>query len=137
MNELIEKLKKNEKPFGLLSEEEQECLEIVGKNNCLFYDSYGKWLCGEVSNYFRKNSSYRIRPSYQPEPEYVDYEITLNADTWLGCFVPGKINSWVRLYKVSSVLNFEGFYSKHGRHQVDSISQRINEGFDIYARFRK
>ena len=26
MNELIEKLKRNDKPFGLLSEEEQKCL---------------------------------------------------------------------------------------------------------------
>ena len=37
MENLIEKLKHNEKPFGRLSPEEQECLRKVGTENCESY----------------------------------------------------------------------------------------------------
>ena len=37
MNELIEKLKSNERPFGLCSEEEQACFKEATKGNCEIY----------------------------------------------------------------------------------------------------
>jgi len=76
-NEMIEKLKKNEKPFGLLSLEEQECLKKVSIWNCLLYT--GVNFFQPAGTTFNPETTYCINPDYQPEPEpdpeFVDLEI--------------------------------------------------------------
>jgi len=68
MNELIEKLKKNEKPFGLMEPEEQECLKKVGKKNCLYASDMTKgWLQAPVNVDFCWGVTYAIKHDYKPE----------------------------------------------------------------------
>ena len=80
MNRLIEKLKKNEKPFGRLTMEEQEYLKAVGAENRQFYDCNGRWV-GDFTTSIMKNYSLRIKPDYkEPEPEIVECEVKLDDD---------------------------------------------------------
>jgi len=87
--DLIEKLKHNEKPFGLNSPEEQECFEKVGKRNCEEY-SGREW--GRVMSVFFNSHTYRIKPDYQPEPQVEKAEIEL-GDIWTG---DGSVKDIVR-----------------------------------------
>lgn len=65
--DLIEKMKKNEKPFGLLQPEEQECLKKVRNKNCVFYTVDGDWEDTAGLDSFCIGQVYRIKPDYQPE----------------------------------------------------------------------
>ncbi len=84
---IIEQLKKNEKAFGLMSEEMQEKAEQLGPLEFESYnggnvwfpfgkigfskDCYGKFVCW---------IAYRLRPDYAKEPEIVECEIYENLD---------------------------------------------------------
>ncbi len=74
MNELLDRMKKNEKPFGLLTEVEKQCL----KDNNGHIEKYRTWGWEFVPNVnfhcpnFDINYShftFRIDPNYNPEPE--------------------------------------------------------------------
>ena len=72
MNELSEKLKKNERPFGLCSEEEQKCFEEVTKGNCeIFHED--KWMPQTPPNHtdFLANDTFRIKPDYASPPKEI------------------------------------------------------------------
>jgi len=71
--EMIEKLKKNEKGFGFLEPEEQVFLKSIGNENRLFFSIKG-W-APDPSKSTNINNIFRIKPDYQPEPEYEDIEI--------------------------------------------------------------
>ena len=132
MNELIEKLKKNKVAFGLLSPEEQECLKKVGKENCLVYCPSNIW---QQSNYgFNNTATYVIKPDYQPNPEFVDLEITLVANL-LGTYDKGI---FCPLYKLPSLSNFECFWKNHCHEVIylDMVAKIIARGHKVYARFR-
>jgi len=134
--DLIEKLKKNEMPFCLLTKEEQKCLKEVGKEYCQYFDG-SKWN-SRGGTLFILDATYRIKPDYQSEPEYEEYEITANADTWLGCYVGGKINHWIRLYKVPALPNFDCFFVEGGcTINTNHVSNIVYSGRKVFARFRK
>ena len=140
MNELIERLKSNEKPFGLLSKEEQECFNEIGMKNCEIY-RYSKWNQA-VHNIFHTDSTYRIKPDYQPEPEYDDleikeYEFIYYPRKMLGIDL-GNGESYI-LSKVPSMPNFECFLGEDNKviHCIANISYYINEGNKVIARLRR
>jgi len=145
--ELIEKLKHNEKPFGLLSEEEQECLKKVGYKNCQIFDEEG-WKDKKGSKFY-SSSTYRIKPDYNPEPEYIEYEIQ-KKDSWLGIYTGYAIgesvinipHNFLHLHCIPSMPNFEGFFAKdeklsteHFIH-VDGVARSIKD-HKVFARFEK
>lgn len=73
--EMIEKLKKNEKPFALLSKEEQDFLISLPDNTleCLQEWVPITWklitqICWESRSSLSTNT-FRIKPDYKPEPE--------------------------------------------------------------------
>ena len=79
MNELIEQMKKNEKPFGLLSKDEQNWFWIV-RATCgieIYHNTNG-WIDAGYMPVFSKATTYRISPDYQPEPEVVEFEVGLD-----------------------------------------------------------
>ena len=77
---IIEQLKKNEKPFGLMSEEMQEKAKAIGPVDFLILSIVGiainwpKWnpFCGGDFVY---KETYRLRADYEDEPEIVECEI--------------------------------------------------------------
>lgn len=79
--DLIEKLKKNTICHAFLSDEERACFEEVGIENCNI-------ICGHICGHIHTNWSdcnagdifllwrtYRIKPSYQPEPKEKRLEV--------------------------------------------------------------
>ena len=150
MDEMIEKLKKNKKAFGLLEPEEQECFKNVRKINCLWYHGSGVNDWGSDSGAFSKfdnQTTYAIKPDYKPEPEYVDLEIVENGN-WLGIVltdtnkVPLTIVPYVftKLYELPSLPNFEQFYQSFGGKpcyvSTNYVAKFISEGKKVFARFR-
>src|SRR4030042_462632 len=151
MENLIEKLKHNEKPFGRLSPEEQECRRKVGTENCesYFMQKYAiGWkqtyaFCGEYA--IRSQSDYQPKPE---KPEYVDIKITREHDTtgWLGIrfaeTIPNIKYDFLPLHCIPSLSNFEMFYfldsdDEESEEFLDSISRLIDSGKKVFARFRK
>ncbi len=63
---LIEELKKNERAWKFLTDEERACMIAVGSENCWYLSSEGFWLSFRS---FYAGYVYRIKDTYQPEPE--------------------------------------------------------------------
>ena len=151
MDEMIEKLKKNKKAFGLLEPEEQECFKNVRKINCLWYHGSGVNDWGSDSGAFSKfdnQTTYAIKPDYKPEPEFVDLEIRVKSDgTWRWLGVPDCAGNYdwlphhfTHLHCLPSLPNFELFWYEDTntiRIDLDEVAHRIHEGKTVYARFRK
>ena len=76
--ELIEKLKQNEKPFGLLGEEEQSCLKNIGHRNRQFYGDGWKI---DNDSFVAAGIAYRIKPDYRSE--IIECEVKCADDGWL------------------------------------------------------
>lgn len=70
MNEMIEKLKKNEKGYRFLSDEETACMGKAQEAGGLVRLSMeGEWESKRQGCNLYVNDIYRISPDYQPEPE--------------------------------------------------------------------
>jgi hypothetical protein len=142
--DLIEKLKKNKVAFGLMTEEEQECFRKAGRKNTKVYTIHEQWVDDSLSLFY-VHEIYRIKPSYTPEPEYIDLEIKIfrseTVDTsWLGCWIN---DSFITISDLPSLPNFVNFFSDFSKLVDDveismqSIAMAISEGKKVYARFRK
>ena len=152
MNNMIEKLKKNEKQFVLLSPEEQAFLKSLPENTIEFLldANYVKWEL-LISPGFTPMSTYRIKSDYQPKPEYVDLEIVA-----LKCSNFGRHVEWLGVLSVSadflpfdfthlhclpSLPNFDCFWIEDDDKKVvhiaiHHVASYIREGKKVYARFR-
>lgn len=129
---LINELKKNERPFGLLSKEEQECLRSIPKLLC--YQSTGNWL--EIKPEYFIETTYCIPPDYQPEPEFVKTKIELSKS------IPQKLVIYYYgerlLHEITSMPDFDHFELQHGGHiQPHGIAPAIRDGAEVYAVFVK
>jgi hypothetical protein len=75
MKDIIQALKENEKPFGLMSAEMQEAIQKqyeadVGSIECI--EHFSNWVrCGSINPKENQHLTYRLRPDYEPEPEVV------------------------------------------------------------------
>ncbi len=90
MDNLIQQLKDNEKPFGLMSEEMREWMVTVEKPEdieqmvCrvnLKIDWFSMCIKINKGNCNHMEGTFRLRPDYEDEPEIVECEITLNPET--------------------------------------------------------
>ncbi len=94
MANIIQQLKDNEKPFGLMSEEMQEkAREIEPPGNFLFFTPYRpnggiEWalMAGE-QNELHNHFTYRLRADYEDEPEIVECEIYNKESQTRGCYI--------------------------------------------------
>ena len=134
---LIEKLKNNEKPFGLLSEEEQECLKNIAKSKSIEMFNWERWEKGdwEVSSV---DSAYRISPDYNPEPEYTTLIIEVK-DGILG--VEWSSLQFIALHEILDMPNFRGFFAKDDKTStehfvhIDGVAKSL-EDHKVFARFK-
>ena len=71
---ILEQLKQNEKPFGLMSEEMQAKAKEIGKTEFDWFRAIGAWesTIGEV---FVSGCVYRLRADYEDENEIEECEI--------------------------------------------------------------
>ena len=153
MKELIEKLKDKTyvRAFGLMSPEEQECFKKVKQKNCLIFCTDCSWdETLDIEADYVNIYTYAIKPDYQPEPEFVDLEITKCTDSSgvnkLGCWLHDsglELTGFMHLHCLPSLPNFEGFWhdydKKMGRRYFCNITEaapKISEGKKVYARFR-
>lgn len=142
--ELIEKLKQNLKPFGFNTKEEQRVFYRVGYDNCECYcqQSVNPVQWSKVYA-FAAEFTYRIKPDYQSEPEYVDLEIVKRISTigcsafaLLGCEYAGI---FIPLHYLLSLPNFVCFKYAEGtaRISIKYVAGLVYEGKKVYARMRR
>jgi hypothetical protein len=148
--DLIEKLKdpKQAQPYGILSEDEQAVLNKAGMSMCRVY--CGTW---EPTGgmYFCENSAYILKPDYEPEPEYEDYEIR-DTGGLLGIqndcgerrifHFDALPYDYIHLHCLPSLPNFVGFYvapKTPGERPIlmVNVATAIREGHTVVARFVK
>jgi len=147
MNELIEKLKDNDahRIFADMTPEEQACLNktpkqyietLTDKNGVpAWVSQWGDHLCAHLV--------YRIKSDYQPEPEYVDLEITTDCKEGIGlgvhsCFQCQLPRRWMAIHELPSLPGFRGFLDDKGSTlQITWIAERISRGQKVIARFDK
>ncbi len=89
MNEMIEELKNNEKPFGLLTKDESKFL-IDNYESCEYFGSSGwKPKSGET---FGNQIAYRLIDIFTltPEPEIVRCEVSYNSKSNRAYFTVGE-----------------------------------------------
>ncbi len=71
--DVIQQLKENQRPFGLMSEEMQAKAREIGKS------LFDWWVAGDWTDcpvkQFRSEATYRLRADYEDEPEIVECEI--------------------------------------------------------------
>lgn len=81
----FEKLRDRERaqPFGVLTKEEQQMLEVARPENCLWYN--GAWL-PQGSKRFRIPTASILNPEYKLKPEYEEWEIRTNSEGNLAAF---------------------------------------------------
>ena len=85
---LLQRMKKNDKPYGLLETEEQTCfLAAATKGMLLYYD--GSWKKAE-GYHFTNGVTYRIALDFQYEPSFI--------------MPPGTIIASVLLEKVTKII---------------------------------
>jgi len=80
--QLIEALKKNEKPFGLMTGEMQAKARYIGMGEFERFTTLYKWnRCGDAHNFSRvEECTYRLRPDYEQEPEVVECEVDTSTE---------------------------------------------------------
>ena len=80
MSNLIQQLKDNEKPFGLMSEEMQAAAKDISRVDFQCYMRHGVWLKCHIEpgeeDTWTDGITYRLRSDYADEPEIVECEIT-------------------------------------------------------------
>jgi hypothetical protein len=139
MNELIEKLKHNLAKYEENTPEEQECFEKVGRQNCEYLNTKGKWYGAEPYPGFSLKIRYRVKLDYQSEPEYVDYEIECQG--WLG--IRAKQTEFpypfLHLHCIPSLPKFDHFWREDDKvyMSICGVATQISEGKTVFARFRK
>ena len=139
---LIEQLKNKEsaQAFGLMTAEKQECLEKVGKENCLMY--YAVVWQDAQGRIFNNISTYAIKPDYQPPEEFVDLEIQ-DRNGWLGverwddraAFLPFD---FTHLHCLSSMPGFAGFYESITNEWIceERVAEHWRQKHKPYAKFQ-
>lgn len=153
MKDLIEKLKDKDyvRAFGLMTPEEQECYRKVGVENCYVFFQDSGWVKvadRDDDDFIYPALTYRIKPDYKLEPEYVDLEIIPITKEWLGILKDRRIPNWptdcpfsIKLGDIPGMTKCEGFYTDKYSNgtlvEYQRISYRIEvEKKKVYARFR-
>jgi hypothetical protein len=134
--EQIEWGKQNEKPFGLLTKEQQEVLRTAHKNHIsIEHYNLDEWL--NTDPLWQTSYAYRISPNYQPEPEKPEFEMCeVYKDGPLAYQRQGKGSNNI----VCAVCDpdFDRFANdKDAFFMIESIAGAIKDGIKIYAKFRR
>ncbi len=111
MDNLIQQLKDNEKPFGLMSAEMQEKAKKMRSSEDLqVYTCNGRWEKHIKGYVLRENLAYRLRPDYEDEPEIEECEIKPRAGYLRFCYeTAGKPYLNISIDLAVSIPDFIGF----------------------------
>lgn len=135
---MIERLKSNERLFGLCHREERICFEEVGVENCNIFagdeDSPNNWEDAKShSKRFLWWRSYRIKPDYAPQPKEKKVEVFQHCNELAYHKAPNKL----RIQLLGEAVNdpdFIAFEYEDGEHYV--TPRRIN-GLGLAAEIPK
>ncbi len=73
---VIQQLKENQRPFGLMSEEMREkAREMCRSEDLQEYTCNKRWERHLKGYVLRESTTYRLRPDYKKEPEIIEFEI--------------------------------------------------------------
>ncbi len=141
MENIIQQLKDNKEPFGLMSAEMQEKAREIGAKSeyfgCLATNKEEECWAGGIRGRFVFGLTYRLRPDYEDEPEIVEVRIIRGE----GGFSPVSVSNisahvkefegeqWVRLisleYAKQSIANAVYWLKKLGVWGDSSNVQKI------------
>ena len=111
MENLIQQLKENEKPFGLMSEEMKKKAMELDIADFQYYTSDRNWEAYPAGDFYHDQAC-RLRPDYEDEPEIEECEI---KDTALGNRVyTGDGESEIGIQAACRRINFSGFKFEDG-----------------------
>jgi hypothetical protein len=106
---IIDQLKKNEKPYGLMSKEMQDKAREIGTDD---FEVYCNDWEPEADGDFWLTATYRLRPDYQEPDEYVECEIHEYRDMCEWRY------GYIGLYYVPDGYERIGFKFKHGKYAI-------------------
>lgn len=122
---VIEDLKKNEKPFGLMDTVMQAAARSIGKieGNWLHYSGIReKWAVPIHDNSeFVERTAYRLRPDYEPESE-IDERPIMPAEAGLVC--------------CSAILGTENLLISECQNDPDFIGFKFEDGYSYVSPIR-
>ncbi len=132
MNNVIKQLKKNEKPFGLMSEEMQEKANAMDKSNGQDFQVFqrGGWKNNHLNNGgYNPTLAYRLRPDYAEKPEIVECEI--RKEGAIGDFIYKRTPTAERvsyLHHAGNKPDFIGFKFEDGLIRAAPLAYRRQDG---------
>jgi len=109
--DIIDQLKKNEKPFGLMSKEMRDKANKIGPQEFQYWANR-KW-AGPNSCFAPENIAYRLRSDYVEEPEVAKCEIFPHHNQMKYDAPNG--NGAIRLHKAITDPDFIGFLYESGQ----------------------
>lgn len=128
---IIEQLKANEKPFGLMSKEMQEkAVELDCENRFEVYCEGDLWDTVIATGPFIDTHVYRLRPDYEEKPEVVKCEVYTDAVSKL-CYkgLPNGHSFW---YCIANP-DFIGFLYEDGEVCADARRYKSSIGDIFYS----
>jgi hypothetical protein len=115
--DIIEQLKNNEKPFGLMSKEMQAKAKEIGACEFNFFvgQHSGNWDTLNKDDMLRWYRTYRLRPDYKEEPEMAKCKVILDSGGYLCCAFEGfDEDACQRLSECQDNPDFIGFLYEDG-----------------------
>ena len=122
---MIDRLKANEKPFGLMDKDMQEAAEEIGPEYFEVYitnlSDECRWRTEGVhgkgfDSSCQKAQTYRLRPDYEPEPSIVECKIYELGEKGSLCFHRKGDKPW----NISNAINYPDFIGFN--YQDDTVS---------------
>ena len=145
MNAIIERLKNNDahRIFADLTPEEQDCIKMAVPNiEILSWDLLTHklcWLPFITTDVIRwSERAFRIKPEYQPEPEYEYLEIGIHEDA-LGIWADEDgITMFTYLQSLPALPKFRGYSDGNSVFYVTGlVATKRAEGKKVRVRFEK
>ena len=135
MSDVIQALKDNEKPFGLMTaEERQSCTDIAG-DNFDWVDPSGEWQ-GAIGVKFHNHQTYRLRDDYKPEPEIVRIPIDPPSHS-IRCLSFQKSDNIRPLTAAPEYPDFIGFEYEDGNIYPQPVMYSENGGFHFISSIKR
>ncbi len=116
MDNIVQQLKDNEKPFGLMSEEMRKRIRELAPKSVLQFWNNDKWDCAMTPS-FKGSTTYRLRADYEDEPEIVEHEI-FGVESHLHFHYQGTRHSVCQAYDQP---DFIGFKYESGQVELSPI----------------
>ncbi|MFA5298716.1 MAG: hypothetical protein WC389_10975 [Lutibacter sp.] len=136
--EIIKALKENTSAFGLMPKELQEAARKIAGDNFEVYDGTLWYIAFDVA-FNVPYKAYRLRPDYQPKPEYEKFEIVPDG-VYLRMFMrKGQIETFIPINNMMERVDFAHFETElENKHiPIEDIATYIHNGGKVFVVLRK